>query len=118
MEQKAPDTEQIILPDFHLGKFVRQILRQRQISVKKFAPLIGITQRGVYNMFRRKSIKVSLLQKICVALNTDLFPYLCSSSGSPEAKMYKEKISHLEKEIERLATENSYLKEIVRLQKK
>ena len=47
-----------------------------------------------------------------------MFQYVYSEGNSPAEKKLTEKITSLEKEIEVLKTENNYLKEIVKLQKK
>ena len=103
--------------NLHMGKILKQLLRDRNISAVKFAPMIGYNFRGVYLMFRRKNFHTGLLHVISHALQHDMFQYLYTEGNSPSEKKMQEKISSLEKEIETLKKENEYLKEIVRLKK-
>ncbi|MBI4930640.1 MAG: helix-turn-helix transcriptional regulator [Bacteroidetes bacterium] len=102
----------------HIGKTLRQILRQKNLSAESFAQLIGRSNQTVYDMFRREHIHPKLLEKISAALEHDMFQYLRENGDSPAEKKLMEKISRLEKENEQLKNENAYLKEIVRLKGK
>ncbi|MBI4930946.1 MAG: hypothetical protein HY841_09305 [Bacteroidetes bacterium] len=95
----------------HLGKKLKQLLRERNISAVKFSEMIEYDFRGVYKMFRRQHFNTSLLEKISAALNHDMFQYLRVEGNSPAENKLKEKISALEKEIE-------FLKEIIQSLKK
>jgi len=118
MEEKTPISVKNSPPDIHMGKLVKRLLKQKNINTKKFAEQIGLKYRSVYDLFHRKKLHTSHLEKISTALNHDMFQYVYSEGTSPAEKKLQEKITQLEKEMEVLKTENSYLKEIVKLQKK
>ena len=118
MEEKTPNSVKNTPPDMHMGKLVKRLLKQKNIKAKKFAEQIGLKHRSVYDLFKRKKLHTEELEKISTALNHDMFQYVYSEGNSPAEKKLTEKITSLEKEIEVLKTENNYLKEIVKLQKK
>lgn len=102
----------------HLGKILRQLLKEKSMTAKQLGGMIDRDYRSVCDMFRRQHLNTELLEKISQALNHDMFQYLYDAGSSPADKKLQEKLSELEKQIQQLQTENGYLKEIVRLQKK
>lgn len=102
----------MILPDMetHLGKKLKQLLRERNLSAVQFAVMLGYDFRAVYKMFRRKHFSTALLEKISLVLNYDLL-----EQTSPEEK---QKISLLEKEKEELKKEIVFLREVIQSLKK
>ena len=115
---KSPQTVKNSPSEIHMGKIVRALVRQKNIGRNKFAALLGMNERSLSDLYRRKKLHTSLLEKISTALNHDMFQYVYTEGASPTEKKLQEKITQLEKEMEVLKTENNYLKEIVKLQKK
>jgi len=95
----------------HIGKTLREILRQKNLSAESLGQLIGRSNQTVYDIFRRDHIHPKLLKKISEALGHDMFQYLRAEENSAQEKTMLEKISALEKEIE-------FLKEIIQSLKK
>jgi len=95
----------------HMGKMLRQILREKNLSAESLGQLIGRSNQTVYDMFRREHLHPKLLEKISAALNHNMFQYLHAEGNSPDNNRLKEKISVLEKEIE-------FLKEVIQSLKK
>lgn len=57
----------------HVGALVKQELRKQGVSVTWLARQLHKERSGVYKMLHRKSIDISTLMLISVALNHDFF---------------------------------------------
>jgi DNA-binding Xre family transcriptional regulator len=60
----------------HIGQRIREIMTQKQHSVVSVARALDCERTNVYNIFDRKDINTSLLQKLCVILDHDFFKEL------------------------------------------
>jgi hypothetical protein len=60
----------------HIGERIRQVMKEKRISVVSVAREISCERTNIYNIFARKDINTSLLQKFCVILNHDFFKEL------------------------------------------
>ena len=45
---------------------IRKLIDDNNLTIKRFAKKIGISEPGIHNMFRSQDMKVSTLQKIAV----------------------------------------------------
>jgi len=88
----------------HLGKNIRQLLREKNISAVAFAKMLGMNNAGVYKIFRKKHLSTALLGKISTALHADLLHLFLPDE--------EQKITSLKKEIDELKKENAFLREI------
>jgi len=55
----------------HIGKLIRQQIKEKKISVSQFATKINCSRGNVYNIFRAKSIDIDKLIFISSLLNYD-----------------------------------------------
>ena len=60
----------------NIGKHIEEILRKQGRSAAWLATQIPCERTNVYNIFDRKDINTSLLQKLCVILDHDFFKEL------------------------------------------
>jgi len=58
----------------HIGSLIKQILKEKKISVKEFAEKLHCCCSNVYDIFKRQSINSDLLQKISKILDYDFSP--------------------------------------------
>jgi len=59
----------------HIGEQIRQILRERGMTVSEFSRRIITSRENVYTIFKRKTIDTVLLQKIGQVLNHNFFSH-------------------------------------------
>jgi len=57
--------------DIHIGSLVKKISKEKGISVKEFTKELSCTRGNIYDIFRRKKIEYTLLEKISNFLNYD-----------------------------------------------
>lgn len=69
----------------NIGKHVEEILRKQGKSAAWLASQIPCERTNVYNIFKRKSMDVRLLMRICVVLRYDFFKEL-SDEAFPRRK--------------------------------
>ena len=69
----------------NIGKHVEEILRKQGKSAAWLASQIPCERTNVYNIFKRKSMDVRLLMRICVVLRYDFFKEL-SDEAFPKRK--------------------------------
>lgn len=101
-----------------IGKEIKRVLKERGMSISEFAKRINTHRRNVYDIFERKSIDSSLLQKISRVLGYDFFnlfktqkfilPLLGDNSAEYPSNSGQAK---LKKQIESLESEIKLLKE-------
>jgi transcriptional regulator with XRE-family HTH domain len=112
----------------HVGKKIREEIRQKGISVSVFAKKINRSRNVVYDIFERESIDTELLGKISKVLGFDFFNLL---SGQKEYQhiskntvlndqqgaytKQQEEIKLLKQQNEILQNEIAYLKKIIAL---
>lgn len=97
----------------HIGKMLKQVLRNKNLSAEELGHLIGRSNPTVYDMFRREHIHPKLLEKISSALKHDMFQYLRTDENSAAEKKLQEKNTEQEKEIETLKKEIVFLKDVI-----
>ncbi len=56
-----------------LGEVIRNVLTERDITVKQFAETIGVKRPNAYRIFNQNSIDTALLMKISICLEHDFF---------------------------------------------
>lgn len=111
----------------HIGKKIREELYKQNISVIEFGNRINRSRNVVYDIFERESIDTGLLHKIGKELKVDFFSiysiqkeysyintksYLVNEPNTLYGKLQNEEVKNLQKQIEILQTEISYLKKI------
>lgn len=60
----------------HIGQRIREVMRQKKVSVVWVAQQISCERTNVYNIFERKDVNTNVLQRLCVVLNHDFFKEL------------------------------------------
>lgn len=113
----------------HIGKKIKEELYKQGLSISTFAKKINRSRNVVYDIFERESIDTALLNKIGVVLRTDFFSIYSEQKEykkdgvvpavvRDEKSLYNpatDQIKLLEKQIEILQNEISYLKKIIAL---
>ena len=59
----------------HIGKKIKKVLDNSEITKVEFAKRLGITRTVAYNIFERKSINTALLARISLVLRHDFFKH-------------------------------------------
>lgn len=59
----------------HIGKKIKEVTDEMGIKPTEFGRRINKSRETVYNIFTRKSIDTSLLEKISAVLKHDFFQY-------------------------------------------
>lgn len=59
----------------HIGKIIKQVVRQQQLTDVQFGQLIGLTRDGVQKIYPKEFIDTELLTTISKSLNYDFFGY-------------------------------------------
>lgn len=57
----------------HIGEVIRQELKRQRLSAQWLAEQLNCDRTNVYNIFRRPTIDTSLLFRISIILQIDLF---------------------------------------------
>jgi transcriptional regulator with XRE-family HTH domain len=68
-----------------IGEYIKQKVKEQNLSVSEFASLISCTRTNVYSIFKRKKIDYVLLQRISKVLNCNF-----TVSVSPEKEDVKQ----------------------------
>lgn len=55
----------------HIGSLIKEKVKERSVSITKFAGMIHRERTTIYGIFERQSIDSELLRKISEALNYD-----------------------------------------------
>ena len=58
-----------------LGEYIRDIMAQKNVTVKQLSEAIHCERSNVYDIFQRDNIGSDLLMKMSVVLNHNLFEY-------------------------------------------
>lgn len=66
--------------EVHIGKLIKQKIKEKKIKVTYFANIIGCSRRNVYEIYNKRSIDIELLKKISTVLNEDLISIYQKSS--------------------------------------
>jgi len=113
----------------HIGKRIKEELYKQGISVSTFAKKINRSRNVVYDIFERESIDTALLNKIGLILRLDFFSIYSEQKEYKKEGIYpaylkdekspynsvSDQLKEIEKKLELLQNENTYLKKIVGL---
>ncbi|MBS7565129.1 helix-turn-helix transcriptional regulator [Mucilaginibacter sp. Bleaf8] len=61
--------------NFQIGQIIREKLEQKDITFRKFADHMGMSERNLQNFFKRKDISALQLQRASEYLKEDLTTY-------------------------------------------
>lgn len=65
--------------DFSIGKQIKTIMRDKNLTTSWLAEQIPCDRSNIYNIFKRDDINTALLQRISVVLNYDFFMYVSAN---------------------------------------
>ena len=102
----------------HLGKTIKKILEQRNMTGYDLAKMIDRDHRTVYDMLKKKYLHTRLLEKISIALEHDLFQYLYDPENLPGNKVLEQQLVEQQTQIQQLKNENKTLKDVIEVLKK
>ena len=85
---------------------IREYCEERRITIPELATRIGISEPGLYQVLRNKSIKVDVLEKIATVLEVPIWEFF---DINPEEK-FQEELSRLKKKNEGLSQNQVILK--------
>jgi transcriptional regulator with XRE-family HTH domain len=57
--------------NIHIGSLIRQKMKERNLSIAKFAVAINCSRANIYSIFKRKSINMEQMEKISKVLDYD-----------------------------------------------
>jgi transcriptional regulator with XRE-family HTH domain len=94
---------------------IREYCEERKITIPELASRIGISEPGLYQVLRNKSMKVDLLEKISEVLDFPIWTFFDLDPG----KELKVEIERLQKENNAMSNELDYKSgEIMKLRNK
>ncbi|HWY10723.1 MAG TPA: helix-turn-helix transcriptional regulator [Bacteroidia bacterium] len=113
----------------HIGKKIKEEVRQKGVSVSVFAKKINRSRNVVYDIFERESIDTDLLNKISKVLSCDFFSLYSSQKeysldtvksfhvheNSMGYGKLAEDVKALQQQNQTLVNEINYLKKIIAL---
>ena len=103
---------------FHLGKKIREYAKLKGIKHTELAQRIITSKQNIQNIYRRESIDILLLVKICNVLEYNFFTDYLAKLDFDVEKEIKEVLNVLKQSLQEKNKEIEYLKEIIELQKK
>ncbi|HMV15475.1 MAG TPA: helix-turn-helix domain-containing protein [Chitinophagales bacterium] len=103
---------------FHLGKKIREYAKLKGIKHTELAQRIITSKQNIQNIYRRESIDILLLVKICNVLEYNFFTDYLAQLDFDVEKEIKEVLNVLKQSLQEKNKEIEYLKEIIELQKK
>jgi len=104
--------------EVHIGNTLKKLLKQQKITHPAFAKMMGINERSVRRMLRKKYLHAATMVKISELLNHDIIRYLYLPQELPGNTALMQRVEALEKEVAGLKKENEMLSELNRLLKK
>lgn len=66
------------MKNVHIGETIRVILKDRNISIKKAAEDISISEQGFHKALNKETLSMDLLERIMKYLNINLYEFLAS----------------------------------------
>ncbi len=72
------------MKNLHIGKQIREKMKEKGISVSLFAKRINRSREAMYSIFKRKTIDTGLLQKVSTVLEYDFFQLYYSGDSNKE----------------------------------
>lgn len=82
----------------HIGHIIRDVVKEKGLSVTEFGRRINTHRRNVYDIFERQSVDTSLLIKIGKVLGHDFFSYYYQNSEEEELSLSDTDIEYNRKE--------------------
>ena len=70
----------------HIGKRIKEVMKQKNISAISVAKEIQCERTNIYNIFARKDINTKLLLQFCHILNHDFFKELSKDTFPKKGK--------------------------------
>lgn len=71
----------------HIGKHIAKVLDERGITKRKFAQLINMGERNLYELFKRDTIDTGKLEEISRVLNYNFFKLYDQGSNPDQLPM-------------------------------
>jgi len=94
---------------------IREYCEERKITIPDLASRIGISEPGLYQVLRNKSMKVDLLEKVAAVLDFPIWSFFDLDPG----KELKMELERLQKENDAMSKELDYKSgEIMKLRNK
>lgn len=111
--------------NIHIGKIIKDKLKENNLSVTKFAIQINTTRENAYGIFKRKTIDTGLLLRISSTLNYNFFEELSMATNQeltlPTIQKQPTTLTEItftnNTEIDFIKRENELLKDVIRLLK-
>lgn len=89
-----------------IGSMINDEVRRQQIPINQFAKMINCERNNVYNIFKRNTIDIQLLQRISIVLKHNFFEDLAKDSDLARP------VPIDEKELDRLRAINQFLESV------
>ena len=85
----------------HRGSELEKVIRKKGINISELARKIGVNRRSLYNWFKEKNLKSSIVKRISEAINVESHAH---SPDNNEVDYWRDKyISLLERYVEVLS---------------
>lgn len=101
----------------HIGKEIRKIAKQKQITQVVLAEMITTSKQNIYSIYQRKTIDTGILVKLSNVLEHNFFTYYFNELAFDVDMELKEEINKIKQSLQEKEKEIQYLKEIIELQK-
>jgi len=88
--------------NFHIGNVINDKLKERRISKREFAQMLGYSETGLYKVLKNDSIDTKLLLKMAEVLRTPVSYFLNSAFLTSDYISYDENASRIASELENL----------------
>lgn len=102
----------------HIGKTLRMLLKQKSVSAQQLAEKLGVQERSVQRMLKKKYLHGKLMVDIGRALDHDIIRYLYERDERPANPALEKRVEELERENEGLKEKVKMLEKLVKLMEK
>ena len=75
--------------DIHIGKLIKDVFSQSDLSVVDFAKLLNCQRQNIYDIFNRESIDIDHLIRISRILNHDFLAEYYMDEEKPQSMVQK-----------------------------
>ncbi|MCQ2317776.1 MAG: helix-turn-helix domain-containing protein [Bacteroidales bacterium] len=72
----------------NIGKLIDKRRKEMGLSIRDFAEKINVSSGNAYDILKRESIDVALLQRVSVALDYDFFKHLTNDEEDDGGDVY------------------------------
>ena len=106
--------------EISVTKAIENLLKEKRYTKKDLAKGIGMSQQGISDLFKRKDMKVSVLKKIALFLETPAAYFIDNTSSNYQVAKGGSNIindgvvSYSNSSVEKLKSENKELKKEVK----